>query len=111
MIGRRGFLRTLAAAAAGFALDPDLALWVPGKVRVFDMYTGPSVQVIDGILKENYMDLIAEQLNRPTFLLFSSFKTRDMYVDLVAADRRFIDVPIAAPKFEDTYAALERRTV
>lgn len=34
-IGRRIFLRSAAAAAAGIVLDPELALWVPGRKTIF----------------------------------------------------------------------------
>lgn len=34
-MNRRGFLGILGAAAAGFALDPELALWVPGRKSIF----------------------------------------------------------------------------
>lgn len=33
-VNRRGFLTTLAAAAAGAALDPERLLWVPGEKTV-----------------------------------------------------------------------------
>ncbi|MCR4375869.1 MAG: twin-arginine translocation signal domain-containing protein [Acidobacteria bacterium] len=34
-LSRRGFLRLFGAAAVGMALDPDLALWVPGQKTIF----------------------------------------------------------------------------
>ncbi len=34
-MNRRGFLGMLGAAIAGAAYDPDLALWVPGKKKIF----------------------------------------------------------------------------
>jgi len=36
---RRGFLRLLGLGAAAFALDPERALWVPGRVSIFDLHT------------------------------------------------------------------------
>ena len=36
---RRGFLRLLGLGAAACALDPERALWVPGKVSIFDLHT------------------------------------------------------------------------
>lgn len=35
MIGRRGFLTTLAGATAGFVLDPERLLWKPGAKTIF----------------------------------------------------------------------------
>jgi hypothetical protein len=35
MLTRRGFLGTLAAAAAGMALDPERLLWAPGQKTIF----------------------------------------------------------------------------
>src|SRR5436309_10161427 len=34
-MNRRGFLGMLGAAIAGAAYDPELALWVPGKKKIF----------------------------------------------------------------------------
>jgi len=34
-MNRRRFLATLCAGAAGFALDPERLLWVPGKKTIF----------------------------------------------------------------------------
>jgi len=34
-MNRRGFLATLLAGAAGFALDPERLLWVPGQKTIF----------------------------------------------------------------------------
>jgi len=34
-MNRRGFLSSLAIAAAGLALDPEKLLWVPGKKTIF----------------------------------------------------------------------------
>lgn len=42
-MNRRGFLGGLLAAAAGMALDPERALWVPGRTVHFD-----APQVEDG---------------------------------------------------------------
>jgi hypothetical protein len=40
---RRAFLATLAAAAAGLALDPERALWVPGAKTIFLPTPPPTV--------------------------------------------------------------------
>jgi hypothetical protein len=37
MIGRRGFIGALAAATVGMVLDPERALWVPGRTSYFDL--------------------------------------------------------------------------
>jgi hypothetical protein len=34
-LSRRGFFGTLTAAVAGFALDPERLLWVPGQKTIF----------------------------------------------------------------------------
>lgn len=34
-IGRRGFLEFLGAAGAGFVVDPERLLWVPGRKTIF----------------------------------------------------------------------------
>jgi hypothetical protein len=36
-MNRRGFLRLLGLGAAGYVLDPELALWVPGQKTIFDL--------------------------------------------------------------------------
>lgn len=43
MLTRRGFLGSLATAAAGLALDPERALWVPGQKRIFLPAAKPSL--------------------------------------------------------------------
>ena|SRR5688572_15395958 len=45
-MNRRSFLGLSAAAAAGFTLDPDLAMWVPGKRTYFDL--GPNLGLCPG---------------------------------------------------------------
>lgn len=42
-MNRRAFLATLASAAAGIALDPERALWVPGRKRIFLPAQPPSL--------------------------------------------------------------------
>lgn len=42
-IGRRGFLGAIAAAVAGATLDPERALWVPGK-RLISLPTAPRLE-------------------------------------------------------------------
>lgn len=34
-MNRRGFLAAVSGAAAAFALDPERALWVPGRKKIF----------------------------------------------------------------------------
>lgn len=41
-MNRRGFLGLLGGVGAGLALDPDLALWMPGQKTYFDMAPPPS---------------------------------------------------------------------
>ena len=36
-MNRRGFLGTLGVLSAGLVLDPELALWVPGRKSYFDI--------------------------------------------------------------------------
>lgn len=40
---RRSFLGAIGLAAAGLALDPDRALWVPGQKRIFLPAQSPSL--------------------------------------------------------------------
>ncbi len=42
---RRHFLLTAAAAAAGFAVDPERALWRPGQKVTFDLWHPTTAQV------------------------------------------------------------------
>lgn len=44
---RRGFLGTVLAGVAGFALDPDMVLWVPGEKTIF--IPKPVVQKLSGV--------------------------------------------------------------
>ena len=43
---RRSFIGSLAALAAGMALDPERALWVPGRRTYFDTHV-PQPQYVD----------------------------------------------------------------
>lgn len=40
-MNRRAFLGSLASLAAGMALDPERALWVPGRKTYFDIQAPP----------------------------------------------------------------------
>lgn len=40
MTSRRAFLSTLAGASAGFLMDPERALWIPGKTSTFVIGNG-----------------------------------------------------------------------
>lgn len=42
-MNRRGFLSLLGTAAAGFALDPERLLWVPGQKTIFTFNGAPFV--------------------------------------------------------------------
>lgn len=42
-MNRRGFLGSLAALTAGMALDPERALWVPGRKTYFDLSHTPDM--------------------------------------------------------------------
>jgi predicted fused transcriptional regulator/phosphomethylpyrimidine kinase len=42
---RRGFLRLLGLGGAAMVLDPERALWVPGRVTTFDLGAVPACGV------------------------------------------------------------------
>ena len=63
-MNRRGFLSLLAGVAAGAVLDPERALWVPGKKVISIpqeavLYRG-DVFTIAGVYARNPTGLIAE---------------------------------------------------
>jgi hypothetical protein len=92
---RRRFLRTLAGATVGLVLDPELALWVPGRKTYLDMggISGLQALVDDGttvgtymgidrqfdmILKEHYAPWVVDQLNTPS--PFYTVNNNDAYL-------------------------------
>ncbi len=56
-MNRRAFLWLSAVAAAGFALDQDLSMWVPGRKSYFDMGAARGLSAGDWVTFEAGRDI------------------------------------------------------
>jgi hypothetical protein len=73
---RRRFLRTLIGATAGLVLDPELALWVPGRKTYFfssqvqagGVLTLDMLQEYDRLLRDHYEPHIEFMLGSPSVI-------------------------------------------
>lgn len=73
-MNRRTFLGSLALLTAGMALDPERALWVPGRKTILDLHTATRLPdgfatehevVIRDMARRLAVDLDSQILQRP----------------------------------------------
>lgn len=61
-MNRRGFLGSLATAAAALVLDPERALWVPGAKKIFIPSPKPVERIPVGVDLRNGMLVFSDQV-------------------------------------------------